>query len=139
MPRKYRGGVAEHRERDVAAHREPADHRLFDVQRIEQVDDVAGVIVDRGRHGVGGRTVEAAQLRDDDAPAMLGELELRLPHPRGQRKAVDQQERAVKLAGATAGSAQRRHIARQRLEVPEPAHYWHVRHAAARSVLTANR
>ena len=35
--------VAEHRERDVAAHRQAADHRLVHVQRVEQIDDVAGV------------------------------------------------------------------------------------------------
>ena len=39
--------VPQHRERDVAAHRQAADHRRLDVQRVEQIDDVAGVVVDR--------------------------------------------------------------------------------------------
>ena len=45
------------RERDVAAHREAADDRVFDVQGVEKVDDVTGVLV----HG-GGRLIRAAAV-----------------------------------------------------------------------------
>ena len=40
--------VTENRKGRVTSHRQSADDRIFDVQRIEQIDDVARVIVDRG-------------------------------------------------------------------------------------------
>ena len=64
--------VPEHRERDVTAHRQAADDRLVDVERIEQVDDVGSKFVNRGGDVVSGRSVEPAELGRDDAPAMRG-------------------------------------------------------------------
>ena len=73
------GRMAEQRKRDVAAHRQAADHRLVDVQPIEQVDDVAGVVVDRFSRRIAGAAVEAAELWGDDAPALFGISELSAP------------------------------------------------------------
>ena len=63
QPLKVARRVAEDRERDVAAHRHAADDGLVDVQRIEQIDHVAGVVVDRGRRRIAGSAAEAAQVR----------------------------------------------------------------------------
>jgi len=97
-------GEAQHRERDVAAHRQPANHRLLHVEGVEQIDDLPGIVVHRRRRRIGGAAVEAAQLRDNPVPAGIGERELPFPHPRVERKGVEQHERAVRpLAGAGRG------------------------------------
>ena len=66
-----------------------------DVQRVEQIDDVAGVVVDRDRRRIAGAAVEAAELRRDHAPAAVGQRQLPFPHPRVQRKGVKQNEDAT--------------------------------------------
>ena len=89
----------------------------FDVQRVEQIDDVAGVVVDRRRRRIAGAAVEAAQLRRDHAPAGVGERELRLPHARVERKGVEQHERAARARSR--GSRHRFEITRVRADA------WH--------------
>ena len=80
--------MPQHRERDVAAHRQAADDGVVNVQRVEQIDDVAGVVVDRDCAGGSPcSAVEAAEVRRDDAPAALGERQLRLPHAGVEGKA----------------------------------------------------
>ena len=45
------GSEAQDRKRDVAAHRQPHHHCLVDVQRVEEIDDIAGIVV-RRRPGI---------------------------------------------------------------------------------------
>ena len=93
-------GEAQQRERHVAAHRQAAHHYLFQVQRVEQVDDVAGVVINRGGRRIAGATVEAAQLGRDHPPAGVGQGELPLPHTRVERKGMEEKQRAARaLAG----------------------------------------
>src|SRR5439155_20792946 len=49
----------------------------------------------RGRLGRRSGQVEAAELRRHDVPAAVGKGELRLPHPRRDRKGMKQDERAA--------------------------------------------
>ena len=88
------GGVPEQGKCHVAAHREPADDRFVDVQRVQQINHLPGRIVERGDRRFAGSAVHARQLRCDDAPSALGERELRLPHARVQREGMEQHERA---------------------------------------------
>jgi len=66
------------------------------MQHVEQIDDVARIVV----HGCGERVaaaaVEAAQLRRNHAPAGVRERELPVPHTRVERKGVQEQERAAR-------------------------------------------
>src|SRR5258708_1990048 len=109
-------GLTQDRERDVAAHRLSADHRLPDVERVEQIDDVASVIVDRPcRLHIATAVVESAELRGDDVPAALGERELPFPHARVDRKGVQQDQRTA-MPGLRA---------RHRVEIAKLAYCWH--------------
>src|SRR6185436_16338007 len=105
-----------HRERRVAAHRQAADDGvLLDVELVEQVDGVAGIVVDRRRRRVALAVTEAPQLRHDDAPSAIGERTLRLPHRGGEREAVNENQRA-RAAALAAG----RHV-----EIAEPSDLLH--------------
>ena len=92
-PLKIRGGVSQQREGHVAAHRQPADDGLLDMQRVEEVDDVARGVVHGRRGPSSGSLIETAEMRNDEPPTLLGEHELRLPHSRGQWESVNQNER----------------------------------------------
>src|SRR5439155_1080571 len=89
-------GMSEDGERDVAAHRQPADDRLVDMKPVEQIDHVTCVIVDRRCGWIGRAAVEPAQLRCNDAPALAGESELTFPHTRVERKGVEKEENAAR-------------------------------------------
>jgi hypothetical protein len=43
--------MPQQRKRHVAAHRQAADDGVVNVQRVEQIDDVTGVVVDRAAGG----------------------------------------------------------------------------------------
>ena len=87
--------MTEQREGDVATHRLAADHRFVDVQRVEEIDDIAGEIIKgRGRR-IRCAAVHAAKLRRDHTPAAFGQRELRLPHAGVEREGVNQDEAAT--------------------------------------------
>ena len=68
------------------------------MERIQQVDDVAGVVVDRReRHPslLLPWRIEAPKLRRHDMPAALRERELTFPHPGVDGKCVEQNEDAA--------------------------------------------
>ena len=110
--------VAEEREGDVAAHRLAADHGVFDVQRVEEIDDIGCVVINGRGRWIGSAAVHAAKLGRDHAPAAFGQRELRLPHARVQRKGVDENEAAARASRARRGTW-------RRFEISEPADSWH--------------
>ena len=59
--------------------------------------------------------VELAELRRDDPPPVFGQRELRLEHPRGDGKRMDQQKRAALAHVRT----------RHRLQIAEPSYSLH--------------
>src|SRR5262249_59144995 len=71
--------VTEDGERDITAHRQAGDHRLVDVQRVEEIDHVAGIVVYRRSRRVRGAAAAPAPLPEEEAPA--GALEPALPRP----------------------------------------------------------
>src|SRR6476660_8718477 len=85
------------------------------MERVEQIDDVAGVVVDGGGGQIGGTAVESPKLWHQHAPAKLGQRELRLPHPGIQRKRVEEDEHP-------AGSGPRW---RKGFEIALPSDGWH--------------
>jgi hypothetical protein len=85
------------------------------MERIEQIDHVAGKVIHGRRWRIVNAIVELPQVRRDDVPAPLGERELRLPHAGIQGKGVEEQQDAAG-AGGTPGwrfnvsqSSNRRH------------------------------
>src|SRR5207253_10041218 len=96
--------MPEHCERDVTAHRQAADDSIFsDVELVEQIDGIAGVVVYRRRRRVVLSVAEPAKLGRDDPPAALSERQLRLPHARIERESVDEDEHARTAALAAGG------------------------------------
>ncbi len=107
--------MAEHRKDDVATHRQPADDRAFDVQLVEQVDGVPGVVVDGCRGRVAGAVTKPAEFGHNQAPSAARKHELRVPHAGIQREAVNEDKRAgrPRLAG------------RRDVEISQPADSQH--------------
>ena len=87
---------AEHRERDIAAHRQSADDRRLDLELAHQINHIVRIVVDaRRRVGIRQRrSAEAAHVRRDQPPACGQSLRLALPHRRTQRKGVREHEDA---------------------------------------------
>src|SRR5882762_4758851 len=69
------------------------------MKRIEQIDDIAAVVVNRRRWRIGGAAVESTKLRCEHTPALIGQCELRLPHPCIDGKGVKENERAARALG----------------------------------------
>jgi hypothetical protein len=88
--------VANDRERNIAAHRDAADNRLVDMQGVEEIDDVAGIVIDRRRGRIAGAAAKPAQVRSDHAPTEPGEGELRVEHPRVEGKGMDEEQRPAR-------------------------------------------
>ena len=93
---RQRRHPAEHRKRDVAAHRQSTDDRRLDLELAQQIDHIVRIVVD-ARRGIGSRqcrSAEAAHVRRDQPPACRKRLRLALPHRRAQRKGVREHEDA---------------------------------------------
>ena len=92
--REAAGNTCAELERDVAAHRKPAEHdRIGDAQGVHERGQVVGVLFHadgRVRHAA---LAETAQIRSKDAISARDRLDLPVPHGVIQRKAVDQQHR----------------------------------------------
>lgn len=84
------------------------------MQRVEQIDDIARVVVHGGCWRIGDTVVETAQLRGDNAPAVGRQAELRLPHAGVQWKGVQEQECPARPIALRWG-----------FEVPQLADGWH--------------
>ena len=121
MPRKYRGRMTEERERDVAAHRQAADDRLIDVQPVEEIDEVAGEVVDRRSHRRRRRAVEPAELRRDHAPARAASASCGSHMRALSGKPWIRTSVPVSPPPAPRGRPAKRTFGRQRFEVVEPA------------------
>ena len=66
------------------------------MQRIEQIDDIARVLVDSGGRRIGLALIESAQVRREHAPVVRGKRELRLPHSGVQGKGMQENERPAR-------------------------------------------
>ena len=69
------------------------------MERVEQIDDIARVVV-QGRCGrIAGTAVDAAKMWGDHTPAAAGQRELSLPHPRVEGKRVKKHDDAARPFG----------------------------------------
>ena len=84
------------------------------MQRVEKIDDIAGVLVNGGGRRIGGLGAKSAQVRREHPPVVRRKRELRLPHAGIHWKGVQEHKRPARPITLGWG-----------FEVSQPADSWH--------------